>query len=56
MTSTRLAPSLLLWINSFTSLPSLSELDPISGKPKRSVKSLADLNDGVVLGDVVGEM
>lgn len=57
MTSPRLAPSLVLWINSLApSLPSLNELDSTTGKPKRVVEKLSDLSDGVVLGDVVGEM
>lgn len=57
MASTRLTPSLLLWIESLSpALPSLNELDSTTGKPKRVVNEIADLNDGVVLGDVVGEV
>lgn len=55
--STKLGPALLIWINSLSSsLPSLSDLDDESGKPRRVVKQLNDLNDGVVLADVVGEV
>lgn len=54
--SSRLPAALLLWINSLsTTLPSLCEVDS-NGINKRTVKSLGDLSDGVVLGDVVGEM
>ena len=57
MASTRLAPSLLLWIESLSpALPSLNELDSTTGKPKRVVTEIADLNDGVVLADVVAEV
>lgn len=55
MPSTKLAPSLVLWVNSLE-LPSLQDLDAQTGKPKRVVSELAHLADGVVLGDVVGEV
>lgn len=55
--STRLVPSILTWIHSLApTLPSLSDLDVATGKPRRVVESLADLRDGVVLGEIVGEV
>ena len=53
--SEKLAPSLVQWVNSLE-LPALQELDAQTGKPKRSVTGLDGLRDGVVLGDVVGEV
>ncbi|KAI5474231.1 protein-nucleus import-related protein [Pseudohyphozyma bogoriensis] len=57
MPSTKLGPSLVHWIESLApTLPSLSELDESTSKPRRVVTRLQDLNDGVVLGDILGEV
>lgn len=51
--SPRLAPAILVWINALApSLPSLSEREDSTGKPKRVVEQLSDLRDGLVLGEI----
>jgi protein HOOK3 len=55
MSSSKLGPSLVIWVDSLaSSLPSLTAEEGASGASRRVVKTLADLNDGVVLGDVAG--
>ncbi|ORY88555.1 HOOK protein-domain-containing protein [Leucosporidium creatinivorum] len=57
VTSPRLGPSILAWISSLApTLPSLSDLDTATDKPKRVVEQLADLRDAVVLGEVVSQV